>query len=262
MSRDPVQPSSRKGFLLTRRLTWITAALAMFTCVGALQATTLLFTGPGADIAGVNDDGSPGITVLTIPVSDPRSLFAFGNNVTVSFTGLQHPFAGDLVFTLSLVVGGTDTASADVFNRIGKLSADASDFGYLTQFGHASGMDSGNYVFNSGFTGPMADLWGVAAPLGTSDSIPSGHYWPTTAFSNAVGNLSSAFNGLPIAGTWRLTISDYGPLTTEFTPGLLSWELAFNVVSEPEPATGILVGTGFAVWLGIWKRRKGEPRQA
>jgi len=220
---------------------------------GALHANTILYPGIGGDIAGVNGDGSPGVTVFSIAIADGYSLPSTGDNLTVELSGLQHPFAGDLVFTLALVVNGNTVASADLFNRIGKTSNDPNDLGYLVQFGNSTTIASGDYVFNSSFTGATADMWSVASGLGGLDSIPSGNYWPTTSFSPAADTLSSSFNGLAIAGTWELRILDYGPLSDAFVPGLASWQLDFNVAT-PEPALWIPAGVCLA---GLcWRQRR------
>jgi hypothetical protein len=245
---------------------WATSAvfrivgMALALGGGTAAANTLLYTGLAGDIAPQNLDLSPGVSVFSILVGDPFSLPSAGNNVTVLLTGLQHPFAGDLVFTLSLVVNGSPVVQADIFNRIGKVSTNPDDVGYLTQFGNPF-IDSGNYVFNSSFTGPPADLWATAAPLGSSDAIPSGNYWPTTGFSSSVDNLSSAFNGNSIQGTWQLTVLDFGPPGDAFVSSLLSWSLQFEASAAtpaPEPAAVIPVAASLAllVWSQLCRKRR------
>jgi hypothetical protein len=237
-------------------------ALALALGGGTAAATTLVYTGLGGDIAPQNPDLSPGVSVFSLLVSDAFSLPATGDNVTVTLTGLQHPFAGDLVFTLSLIVDGSPVVEADLFNRIGKITNDPDDFGYLTQFGNPF-TASGNYVFNSSFTGLSADLWATAAPLGSSDAIPNGNYWPTTALSSAVDNLSSAFNGNSIQGTWQLTVLDYGPPGDNFVPSLLTWSVqleasASTAAPAPEPAAFIPVTA--SLMLLAWNRFRRPTR--
>ena len=118
---------------------------------------------------------------------------------------LQYPYAGDLEVTLSLT---GSNVSGDVFNQIGALTP--GDPGYATQFGNSSLLCSGNYNFDSGYSG---GLWAAAAPpMGSGDSIPCGNYFPTTGFSPNNDNLSYLFAGLPINGVWTLTIyDDYPP---------------------------------------------------
>src|SRR6266481_4448919 len=131
---------------------------------GTAAASTLVYTGLGGDIAPQNPDLSPGVSIFSIPVTDAFSLPTTGDNVTVTLTGLQHPFAGDLVVTLALIVNGSPVAEADLFNRVGKITNGPDDFGYLTQFGNPF-TASGNYVFNSSFSGPSADLVRTARSL-------------------------------------------------------------------------------------------------
>jgi hypothetical protein len=234
--------------------------LALALGGGIAAANTLLYTGLGGDISPQNLDLSPGVSVFSILVDDPYSLPELGDNVTVLLTGLQHPFAGDLVFTLSLIVNGSSVVGADLFNRIGKVSNAPDDVGYLTQFGNPF-FDSGNYVFNSSFTDPSADLWATAAPLGSSDAIPSGNYWPTTALSSAVNNLSSAFNGNSIQGVWQLTVLDYGPPGDNFVPSLQTWSVQLEASAStwaPEPAAAIPVAAFLT--LLAWSQRRRQRR--
>jgi len=237
-------------------------------CVTAssLHAATILYANiPGSDLNLATGDGNPGVTTLTATINDPFVILPTGNNVTVFLTGLQYPFAGDLQATLTLLVGGNPVASADIFNRIGKASGDPNDFGYATQFGYSITINSGDFAFNSGFTGPFADLWNTAAGLGSSDSIPSGNYWTTTAFSSNPDTLSSDFNGLPVAGTWQLQILDYEvPPDSPSPPGLLAWSLQFNTVDAtvPEPATSATFALGLAALIFAIRRNRARSSPA
>lgn len=198
---------------------------------------------------------TPGVTDLTIgPITDSYVIPANINSVSVTLTGLNYPYAGDLVFTLSLLDSSDNVlASADLVNRLGKMSSDPNDYGFDTQYGNSYSIDSGNYMFNSGYAG---DLWTTAAPLGSSDSIPSGAYRPTTAYSGAVDNLSSAFGGLAVQGaTWQLQIYDYGePGDDQYVPSLENWSVTVDT-SVPEPRYSVPFYVAFAVFTGVWLRR-------
>jgi hypothetical protein len=226
---------------------------------GTLPASLLTYMGAGADLNLAPDAFTPGVTTFTIPVSD-LYLVNMGDSVAVTLTGLQYPYAGDLQATLTLKDNLNNVlASGDIFNRIGKTSNDPNDFGYGPQFGDSSTICSGNYVFDSGFTSSMNDLWATAAPLGSSDSIPCGNYWPTTMFSSANDSLSTEFGGKPINGQWILTIADYYPPgPTTFTPGITSWGLAIQatgLATAPEPSAAIPIALSLGL-LGWMRRRK------
>jgi hypothetical protein len=189
-----------------------------------------------------------------------------GDAVTVSLVGLEYPYASDLEVSLSLEDSmGNVIESGDLFNQIGGPGADDA------QFGDSGTIDSGNYSFDSSFSG---DLWATAAPLGSSDSIPSGDYFPTTFGSSSNDDLSYMFGGLAVTGNWVLTITDYCPPFSdcvsmqniyEFTPGITSW--AFSVqtpVVAPEPATLAPAALALGVLLlGIRRvgRKSGLPRE-
>jgi len=235
----------------------------LFTCLAA--AGTVNYTGPGGNLNVATFDSSnnpvEGTTTYIIPVTD-LYVIDVGDAVTVSLTGLLYPYAGDLQATLSLEdTLGNVILSGDIFNQIGAYNP--GDPGYATQFGRPdSSVDSGNYTFNSSFqtscpTGPGAcDLWNTASMLGSTDSIPDGDYFTTTALSPANDNLSSMFAGLPVTGKWVLTINDYYPPdpSTPYVPGLTSWGVSINVVNPvvPEPSTMIPIAlcAGFLA-LGI-----------
>jgi hypothetical protein len=229
----------------------------------ALPAATLNYTGAGGDLNLATTDGvtvTPGVTQFLIPVSDLYTV-DLGDSITITINGLQYPYAGDLQATLTLMDNMNNVLkSGDIFDRIGKMSADPTDFGYATQFGNSGSIDSGNYVFDSSFTGVANDLWYTASNLGSSDSIPSGDYWTTGAFSEANNDLSRQFAGLLTQGTWVLTITDnYPPFTdpAPYTPGIVSWGLtlqATQVSGVPEPAT--LIPMTLSLGLFIWIRRR------
>jgi hypothetical protein len=211
---------------------------------GTAGAVEITYSGTGADLNVATFDGSgdviQGVTTLTIQGTDPY-LVAPGDSVQVSLTGLQYPYAGDLQVNLSLEDSlGNVLASGDLFNQIGAFIP--GDPGYDTQFGNSSSIPSGNYSFDSSFTG---DLWNTAAALGSADSIPNGNYWPTTALSNTNDNLSTSFAGLPLKDQWVLIIyDDYPPFNggiEQFVPSLTSWSVTVQAGTVvPEPSTAML----------------------
>jgi hypothetical protein len=205
--------------------------------LGTIEATTVTF-GP-ADPCVFPDASGPGApgtcsSVITIPVSETRLIAPTGDNVTVTINGLQHPWAGDVIATLTNLTTGV---SGDLFNRIGRATNDPSDFGSGAMFGFDQNFQD-TYSFNSSFSG---DIWADAATQGTANSIDSGNYWTTTAFSGAKTNFSSMYNGVAAAGGWQLTLSD------NFADGdgggsATNWTLTLNLTDVPEPSFAIPTG--------------------
>lgn len=226
-----------------------------------VAASTVVYTGSGGNIRVASFDSTggiaPGVTTFTIPVTETFAV-ANGNSVTVSLTGLNYPYAGDLAATLTLEdANGHDVASGDIFNRIG--SSGPNSPGYAAGFG-------GNYTFNSTFPG---DLWTAAAPLGSGDIIPTGQYHPSTAFTGMNDGLSALFDGQPVNGVWKLTIYDYFmpfyQQPFQYMPWMADWSVVVEagtqvtpapfVTEAPEPSTtaSLILATGL-LFL-VWRRR-------
>jgi hypothetical protein len=214
----------------------------------SLSAATLTYGGIGGTIP--DWDGAPGQISFDIQVTDAQGLFiASGNSVEVRFLGLVHDYASDLLVRLTHMETGT---SRDLFGSIGV----ANDNPASANFG-------GNYSFRTGSAG---DLWATALLLGDVDDIPEGEYQPTTDGSSTPNDFSSAFAGIAVTGTWRLTFIDnvgpagtlpvIGPFSGGLGSDLVGWELAFDTTNVPEPSTGLLVA---AVALLIALRIKGQP---
>jgi hypothetical protein len=154
----------------------------------------------------------------------------------MSLLGLQHETSGDLIVTLTHFTDMSQTSMygspQSVFSRIGK-SSDPNDFGYLAQFGDPFGTGE-NYDFNTGF---QQNLWSTAATLGAANPIPgraqgSGSFNPAT-------NFSAMFAAQPLAGVWRLDITDNAPgPTTGSTGSLLMWQLTV-LNSTPGPSLSV-----------------------
>ena len=218
----------------------------------AAAATTYDGTGGDFNVAYFDDSGNPvtGTTTFAIPVIDV-GLVSPGDSVTVTLTGLEYPYAADLEVSLSLYNPSNDLlARGDLFNQIGIVNP--GDPGYGPQF-------LGNYSFDSSFTG---DLWSTAFPLGSSDNILSGPYWPTTAGSPNNDNLSSLFGGLPVNGTWVLTVNDYYPPfgggPEYYAPGIVSWSLTVQTspLSVPDSPTAVAVPLFLSLLLAIRRRNR------
>jgi hypothetical protein len=220
--------------------------------VGSTQASTITRDGPGGAIPDADPSGSPpGVFTSDIVLNDPGFVCSgalqpadcngTNNFVSVTITGLQHTFAGDLIATLTNINSGI---SQDLFNRIQKNPSDPNDFGCACQF-------NGDYSFDQSTLFPN-DIWTAAS--GSADTIPSDNYWTTTAGSDTPTMFSAAFGGLPAAGTWRLTISDNSPGDTG---SFLSWTLSLDVTgltSVPEPS--LAIPTGLLVLGFVLLRRR------
>lgn len=210
----------------------------------AARANTILVQGAGGDIPDADPGtGAPSITTYDMVIADLGVLPTTGNNVTLSLIGFLHPYAGALIVSLTNLNSGV---TRDVFNQPG-VGAPSNDtclnstvLGYCANFGD-------NYDFNGNYSG---DLWTTAAALGDADFIPGGQYFPVTA-GGAPSLLSSAFNSpsdqtlLPVAGTWRLTITNFFPGPDDPFATFTGWQLAVvvNGVANdvPEPSYGVVL---------------------
>ncbi len=195
--------------------------------------------------SGSNNIPDAGTLACTLTVTGAGSI-ASGNALTLSLIGLQHEASGDLIVTLTHFTDSSQTSIYGspqvVFSRIGKLSADPNDFGYSAQFGDSAGT-ADNYDFGSSFPG---SLWATAALLGAANLIPGraqgflGGYAPTNALSSAASNFSAMFAGQPVAGVWRLDVTDNAPGPTLASTGsLLQWALNITQASSPGPSLTI-----------------------
>ena len=229
-------------------------AIFLLTGLGTIEASTVTF-GPGDQCVfpDATDATTPGTcsSVISIPLSETRGIALTGDNVTVTINGLQHPWAGDVIATLTNLATGI---SGDLFNRIGRTRTD--DFGSGAMFGPDL-LFQDTYSFNSSFSG---DIWADAATQGTANAIDSGNYFTTTAFSGTKTNFSSMYNGQAAVGGWRLTLSD------NFADGdgggsAINWTLTLNLADVPEPSfaipTGLLVlGLILIAWTRSPQRKR------
>jgi hypothetical protein len=223
---------------------------------GNLEASSVIsFSGAGGVFPDATDASTPGVFTSDIMVADPRLICSSSfqpadcaganiNNVVVTISGLQHPWVGDVIATLTNV---TNSTSGDLFNRVGRTTSDPNDVGDGGMFGD----NFSSYSFSSRSSQFSGDLWTVAAGLGTADSIRSGNYWTSTAGSGNPTTFLMAYNGLPAAGDWRLTLSD-NFLDGDGGGSFISWTMSFNVTDVPEPSLGVPVGV---VILGLVMRK-------
>jgi hypothetical protein len=239
-----MESSSKPGVLRLWSLLLICQLFA-----GVAAAATYSYMGAGGDFNLATSYGVGVTTTYSIPVTD-LAIVDPGDSVEVFLDGLQYPYAADLQVTLSLYDPLNNLlASGDVFNQIGIVNP--GDPGYDAQFGDPVN----NYQFDSGFSG---DLWGAAMNLASSDIIPGGQYWTSTAASPNNDMLSYMFGGLPINGTWVLTVTDYNPPFNNgpapYNPGIIDWGLNIQAPAVPEPSTGVGVALFVAVILAVRKR--------
>ena len=146
----------------------------------------LSLTGEG----GAVPDGDRGGSTFDIVVSDPRAVAAKGNNVTVTLIGVTHGALGDLVARLEHPGYGPPVFLFDRVMNAGTMGCEA-DL-------------RGTYVFSSA---APTTLQSQCVPIQPT-VIPEGTYMTAQPDDVTNSNLSSAWNGKPVAGLWRLSLSD------------------------------------------------------
>jgi subtilisin-like proprotein convertase family protein len=231
---------TRRSYLL------IVPMLLTFACT--VSATTIITeTGTGGTIPDA------GVLSLSIMVGDSNTILSSGQNVTLDLTDLVHSWAGNLSITLEHVGYGGAVSGV---TRVGSTNNGNARAGYSSDY-------NGTYSFNNNFTG---DLWNAANIAGSTSTIPSGSYYPTSRRSARETAFSDVWNGQSITGEWRLTITDW---VSSNTGTLGSWDLRFAVndppasrapIETPEPATTALLVSGMAGLLFLGRsaaRRNG-----
>jgi hypothetical protein len=170
------------------------------TPTGDIQLLSITGTG------GLVPEGGAGAS-FDIVVDDPRLIEATGNTVTLTLigvdttakTGAYAGFGGLVDFTVTLEhVGQGDPRY--VFDRV--LNSD--------RVICLAGL-SGTYVFRSGEPTPIRNKCGTGnttSQMTQNPVIPPGTYLTTLPDDVTDSNLSSAWNGQPVFGTWRLHLLD------------------------------------------------------
>jgi subtilisin-like proprotein convertase family protein len=142
---------------------------------GSSCGTNPFLSGNSFPINIIDATGNPGtVTPTTATITVPAGTPNVSGNAIVT-VGLTHPWAGDLIGTLT-----HNATSVTLFSRPGGVN-NSRDF-------------NGTYTFSDA----AATLFTAGAV--SADPIPSGTYRP-------LGTLSS-FNGQSFSGTWTLTITD------------------------------------------------------
>lgn len=183
-------------------------SIAMFAIAGlAGTAAAQSFSGSGFAIPDSSFAG---------PGSASSSIVTTGGTVqglTVTLSGLNHTWAGDLIISLS-----NGSSSIDLINRPG--------FPALS-FGYSWDLD-GTYTFDDA---AGQSFEGFGNP-GSGSILPSGSYAPEGALSS--------FNGGSFAGTWTLSISDNAGGDTGSFNG-------WTITNVPAPSAVALLGLGGVV---------------
>jgi subtilisin-like proprotein convertase family protein len=157
--------------------------------------------------------GTPGVLTRTLTVPDAGTV----SDLKV-LIDLSHARVGDLIITLAGPGGGVQ----DLIRRIDDQDGGCPSFGQqgrLTDLGAA-------YIFDDQSVNPYGPSMPPAAKYFdfTGLVVPAGRFRPTTC-SDVVVNLSAAFAGQTMTGTWTLTISDNQASST----GVLHrWGLILN----------------------------------
>jgi hypothetical protein len=164
---------------------------------------TISFSGAG----GAVPDGNPSGASFDIPVPDPGLVLPTGNNVTVTLNGVQtndlygpsdfwYPFGGLVDFTATLQHVG-DGSPQFLFANV----LNGSSFVCLAGL-------NGTYTFSSGEPTTLRSQCGTGDVFHQPRLIPPGTYLTTNPDDVTDSHLSSAWNSHPVAGTWRLHVTD------------------------------------------------------
>ncbi len=199
--------------------------LAVFTALSAIALAPVTASAQNATYStavggAIPDKSSIGIN-STISVADSYAVDPF---VSITITGLQHTFVGQLIITLTH--GGK---TVDIIDRVkGGGNVDIGDQSDL----------NGDYTF---VTTGGADFNAAADQGGTFYIIPSnvnyatlpvGLLNPKGGVSNANGLLSD-FNGMDMSGDWTLNIADRDDLTPMSSTGSFTgWRFVMRDPSQ------------------------------
>jgi hypothetical protein len=168
------------------------------------------------------DISGPPLVNIDTPSSSPSS-------VSLTATGFPNEIVTDL--NLAVEIDGEFATNIDIFLTHGPVTVQV----YDATSDFESVMDA---VFDDSATTP--------AP---KDSDIIGTFLPD--------NPLSAFNGLPLAGTWTITFHDL--ILDGDGDDLISWSISGSTI--PEPGTLMLFGVGL-VGLAAWTVRRRRKARA
>jgi subtilisin-like proprotein convertase family protein len=209
----------------------------------ASKSLAFTFTSSNNTAATIPDGNDGTSTPGTVSRDIVIGTSGFVSDLTVTITGLNHTYVGDLIATLTNINTST---SVNLFNRIGRVAAPS----YGTPFGDNSNFN-GTYSFSNTFTG---DIWAAAASGGDAFNIPAGNYAPSTFTASGSASVAppsslAPFTGQSLSSTWRLTIADWAGTDTG---GFSGWTLAGNATPVPVPPQ--VVGTALLAGLAAAKK--------
>ena len=212
--------------------------LLAYPAVAAGQAVEL-GSGPGfaIDTSDPDDDGV-GVFISSFDVAAGSPQDVTIDSLSLTVTGFEHTYLGDLFVNLVFDPGTPADDSDDVFSPVfinvappPEIFGDASDLG-------------GDYTFADG----GESLWDTAGALGGFQVVPPGlTYRPSDQGTDDAGDpaevpvsFDATFGGLSSAGTWALVVFDIAPpIDTGSVAGF-----TIDVVPVPEPAVfGALAAT-------------------
>lgn len=211
-----------------RMTKWVTInALLVAALATRVDAAPVSFSGGGFSVP---DTGSASSDIVITGHG------AILGSFQITLFGLSHSFVGDLVVTLTHVETGT---TIDLLNRVGRVGGSG--------VGDSANL-SGDYAFFDGATG---DLWATAlSSTDTAFVIPAGSYFPTTA--DGLSSSFIVFVGLPLTGTWRLTITD---AAAGDTGSLTGWQLTADA-EVPEAQSGLMMLSGLLAAIAFRSHRR------
>jgi len=166
----------RTALMIAVMIAIVIAILSPAVVAGGTSSTY----GPGDGF--VIPDNNPGGASSSIVITDSGAI----EDLDLVLSEMNHTWLGDLIITLTHVDSGT---AWNITNRAGQLEGGDEEFGFDIDLGGTYTIDdestSGSFHDQIGFEGGL---------------LPPGDY-------NSLGSLSN-FDGLDIAGTWTLLISD------------------------------------------------------
>lgn len=172
--------------------------------VGATPAT------PSYPIPDGSTAGPGSAVTIDLTIADEGTIESLDS---ITLLGLNHTFVGDLLVTLTHVESGI---TVDLLDRAGRRSDLINGLG-LDLVGDYTLIDGGD---------PLPTTGSLIAP-GTYGLVPN----LDLGSSSFDGSLAS-FAGLPLAGTWRLSIQDYVGSDIGTISGF-SLNLSTGVIPEP-----------------------------